>query len=78
MARFEDRGARRNREEGGLWVINVLLSVTAAVLSLYVFRGPETRQDARQAAAVVAELPDHIGPSKAMAADRPAPETLTP
>lgn len=66
----DDPGARRNRGEGGLWVINALLSVIVALLSLYAFRGPETRQDAGAAMAAVETLPDHIGPSRAMAATR--------
>ena len=35
----QDRGARRNRNEGGLWLINALLSAVVTLLSLYVFRG---------------------------------------
>lgn len=35
----DDRGARRNRNEGGVWLINALVSVLVALLSLYVFRG---------------------------------------
>lgn len=37
----EDRGARRNRNEGGLWLINALLSAVVLLLSLYVFRAPD-------------------------------------
>jgi len=66
----EDRGARRNRNEGGIWVINALLSALVALLSLYVFRAPETRADADAAFQVVETLPDHIGPARAMAASR--------
>lgn len=63
---LEDRGARRNRNEGGVWLINALLSLLVALLSLYVFRAPETRADAGAALQVV----EHIGPSQAMAATR--------
>lgn len=66
----EDRGAKRNRNEGGLWLINALLSVLVALLSLYVFRAPETRANAGVALQVVEALPDNIGPSRAMAASR--------
>jgi hypothetical protein len=66
----EDRGARRNRNEGGLWLINALLSVLVALLSLYVFRAPETRANTDAALQVVETLPRHIGPSQAMAASR--------
>lgn len=70
MSRYDDPGARRNRggAGAGVWMINALLSVIVAVLSLYVFRGPETRYEARQAMAAVEKLPDQIGPSRAMAA----------
>ena len=34
----QDRGARRNRNEGGIWLINALISALIALLSLYVFR----------------------------------------
>lgn len=34
----EDRGARRNRNEGGIWLINALISALVVLLSLYVFR----------------------------------------
>ncbi|HEY0925421.1 hypothetical protein [Brevundimonas sp.] len=37
----EDRGARRNRNENGLWLINALLSAVVLLLSLYVFRAPD-------------------------------------
>lgn len=37
---IEDRGARRNRNEHGVWLINALVSAVIALLSLYVFRGP--------------------------------------
>ena len=67
---MEDRGAKRNRNEGGVWLINALLSLLVALLSLYVFRAPETRADAGAALQVVETLPDHIGPSRAMAATR--------
>ncbi len=66
----EDRGARRNRNEGGIWLINALLSVLVALLSLYVFRAPETRAEADAALHVAGTLPDRIGPSRAMAASR--------
>jgi hypothetical protein len=66
----DDRGARRNRNEGGLWLINALVSALIALLSLYVFRAPETRADADAALQVVESLPDNIGPSRAMAASR--------
>jgi hypothetical protein len=68
MGRYDDPGAMRNRGRGGLWVINALLSLIVGVLSLYVFRGPETRQEARDAFAAVEKLPDQIGPDRAMAA----------
>ncbi|WP_420477853.1 hypothetical protein [Brevundimonas sp. FT23028] len=38
----EDRGARRNRNEGGLWLINALLAALVVLLSLYVFRTPDS------------------------------------
>jgi hypothetical protein len=74
MSRYDDPGARRNRDEGGLWVINALVSMVVLVLSLYVFRGPETRQDAQAAIAAVGSLPDQLGPSRAMAATPEEPE----
>jgi hypothetical protein len=37
---IEDRGARRNRNEHGVWLINALVSAVIALLSVYVFRGP--------------------------------------
>lgn len=64
----DDVGARRNRNEGGLWVINALLSALIALLSLYLFRAPETRADANAAFQVVEALPKNLGPSRAMAA----------
>lgn len=64
----EGPGARRNRDQGGIWVINALLSILVGVLSLYAFRGSETRRDARAAIAAVESLPDQVGPSRAMAA----------
>ena len=42
---YDDRGARRNRNEGGLWLINALLLAVVILLSLYVFRAPESPAD---------------------------------
>ncbi|WP_168196756.1 hypothetical protein [Brevundimonas sp. M20] len=42
----DDRGARRNRNEGGLWLINALLLAVVVLLSLYVFRAPDSPHDA--------------------------------
>lgn len=41
----EDRGARRNRNEHGLWLINALLSALVILLSVYVFRTPDAPTD---------------------------------
>ncbi len=67
----DDPGARRNRDSGGVWVVNILTSVLVAVLSLYVFRAADTRADARAAFEVVEALPGQIGGPPAWAADRP-------
>ena len=47
MLADEDPGTRRNRNEGGLWLINLLVAALVAVLSLYVFRTEDARRDAR-------------------------------
>jgi len=65
-----DPGARRNRAEGGLWVINALVSVIVLLLSLYEFEAQRSRAAAREAFATVGALPDQLGASAAMAADR--------
>ncbi|HYC99427.1 hypothetical protein [Brevundimonas sp.] len=66
----EDRRARRNRDTGGLWLINLLVSALIATLGLYVVRADDTRHDARTAAAMVAALPGQIATTPAMAASR--------
>lgn len=66
----EDPGARRNRDEGGLWTINVLVSLLVAILSLYVFRPENTRHDVRTALAMVAALPGQLAATPAMASPR--------
>lgn len=70
MAVHEDAGARRNRGEGGLWLINLLVAALVAVLCLYVFRAEDTRQDARSAVATVAALPVAVAAPPAMAQSR--------
>lgn len=65
----DDPGARRNRGEGGLWLINALVSVIVALLSLYVFHPRQSRDTAHAAIAAVEALPDQIGPSTAQAAE---------
>jgi len=67
MAAGEDPGARRNRDEGGLWLINLLVSVLVAVLSLYVFRAEDGRRDAGTTIAA-ASLPAPLTSTPAMAA----------
>jgi hypothetical protein len=66
----EDPGARRNRDEGGLWTINVLVSLLVAVLSLYVFRPDDTRRDMRVALATLTALPGQLAATPAMASPR--------
>ena len=65
-----DPGARRNRDEGGLWTINVLVALLVAVLSLYVFRPDDTRHDVRLAVATVTALPGQLAATPAMASPR--------
>ena len=70
MLAGDDPGARRNRGDGGLWTINLLVSVLVAVLSLYVFRADDTRREARTAIAGVSALPGQMAATPAMAAPR--------
>ena len=71
MLAGEDYGARRNRGgAGGLWLINLLVSVLVAILSLHVFRAEDTRRDAHTAMAAVEALPGQIAAPPAMAAPR--------
>ena len=70
MLAGDDPGARRNRGDGGLWTINLLVSVLVAVLSLYVFRADDTRREARTAMAGVSALPGQMASTPAMAASR--------
>lgn len=68
----EDPGARRNRGgAGGIWMMNLLTSALIVVLSLYVFRGTDTRADARAALGVVEAFPTQIAATPAMAAVPP-------
>lgn len=70
MLAGEDPGARRNRGDGGLWLINLLVCTLVAVLSLYVFRADDTRRDARMVIAGVQALPGQVATTPAMAAPR--------
>jgi len=70
MRAGDDPGARRNREGGGLWMINFLVAALVAILSLYVFRADDTRRDARTMIAGVAALPGQMATTPAMAAPR--------
>jgi hypothetical protein len=70
MAVVSDPGARRNHDDGGVWVINILTSMLVAVLSLYVFRAADTRAEARAALEIVEALPGQIAATPAMAAVR--------
>lgn len=70
MLAGEDPGARRNRDRGGLWLINLLVAVLVAVLSLHVFRAEDTRRDARTMIAAAADLPAQLTATPAMAAPR--------
>lgn len=67
----DDPGARRNHGDSkGLWVINALVCTLVAVLSLYVLRPDDTRQEARSAIAAVESLPAQITSTPAIAAAR--------
>lgn len=66
----EDPGARRNRGDQGLWVINALVSTIVLLLSLYVFQPRQSRETAQAALSAVEALPGQLGPSTAQAADR--------
>jgi hypothetical protein len=66
-----DGGARRNHGDArGLWLINALVGALVAILSLYLFRADDTRQDARRAMAAVVALPGAVAAPPAMAAPR--------
>ena len=65
-----DPGARRNGGGGGLWLINLLVSLLVAVLSLYLFRAEDTRRAARTVIAGAAALPGQMATTPAMAAPR--------
>ena len=66
-----DGGARRNHGDArGLWLINALVGALVAILSLYLFRADDTRQDARRAMAAVEALPGAVAAPPAMAAPR--------
>lgn len=67
----DDPGARRNRGDvRGLWLIDLFRASLVAALCLHVFRGAETRDQARATLAALEALPGQIASGPAMAAPR--------